>query len=255
MKIFVVILLCFIALSCRVKGNNQKLTKKERAVALLKSFETGDETPWREYVCNNEYIQHNFNFADGVEPLLEFIKYTKSANSKVNIIFAIEDGDTVAVLTNSDVFGQMYTIDLFRFEDYQIVEHWDNVENVRSFSLINFNYTVKDFKQTEENRTLGINYVQNVLIEEFVKDSVYLDINCINLSSKKNRSLSKKYLKIRKVVAQGNTVVIASEGLVGTTQYAFYDVLRFSDSKIISTLNIAEEIVDRKYWKNSNYKF
>ena len=51
--------------STQSKATKMELTQKEKAVALLKSIETGDQGPVA-YIDANNYTQHNLAVADGL---------------------------------------------------------------------------------------------------------------------------------------------------------------------------------------------
>ena len=48
-------------------------------------------------------------------------------SAKVNVVRAFEDGDYTFTQTEYNFFGPKAGFDIFRFEDGQIVEHWDNL--------------------------------------------------------------------------------------------------------------------------------
>jgi predicted SnoaL-like aldol condensation-catalyzing enzyme len=81
------------------------------------------------------YIQHNPLIADGVDGLAGFIAQIKEAfpdlRAEVKRVFA--DGDFIIAHTHGvRVPGQKGSaiIDIFRFEDGKIVEHWDVIQPI-----------------------------------------------------------------------------------------------------------------------------
>ncbi|MEM6967033.1 MAG: nuclear transport factor 2 family protein, partial [Bacteroidota bacterium] len=107
------------------KTEKMELSKKDKVVALLNSFNTGDQTPIA-YINPNKYIQHNLGVGDGLAGFGEVMKMAPPTGFKANVVRVFEDGDYVFTHTEYDFFGPKIGFDIFRFEDGLIVEHWDN---------------------------------------------------------------------------------------------------------------------------------
>ena len=116
------------AQSLQTKNRTEKmeLSNKEKAVALLASLETGDQTPVS-YINANKYIQHNLAVGDGLAGFGEVLKNAPAGGFKANVVRAYQDGNYVFTYTVYDFFGPKIGFDVFRFEDGRIVEHWDNL--------------------------------------------------------------------------------------------------------------------------------
>jgi predicted SnoaL-like aldol condensation-catalyzing enzyme len=69
--------------------------KRERAVAVLKSLETGDAKAWEQHVSAEEYIQHNLAFPKRREVVVGALPKLKEAGTKVNARRVLADGDHV----------------------------------------------------------------------------------------------------------------------------------------------------------------
>ncbi|MGD1893244.1 MAG: hypothetical protein ACFB15_21975 [Cyclobacteriaceae bacterium] len=76
--------------------NNQtmKLSNKDKVVALLNSFNTGDQEPIG-YINPNKYIQHNLSVANGLQGFGEVMQHAPHQGFKANVIRAFEDGNYV----------------------------------------------------------------------------------------------------------------------------------------------------------------
>lgn len=107
---------------------------RERAIAVLKAFETpADTSAVEEFVSPQTYIQHNPYVPDGRDALTGYLGSLAAdgKNLKVDIAKTIAMGDMVLVhskQTDLDVEGDLGIgyMDIFRFdENGQIVEHWD----------------------------------------------------------------------------------------------------------------------------------
>ena len=170
------IAVCLLA-ACGGKKNNQNpeemntLTNKEKAVALLKAIETGENEPIG-YVNAENYKQHNLGVEDGLDgfgrALAGLADFPEKA--KVNTVRAFEDGDYVVCQTDYNFFGPKAGFDIFRFEDGKIVEHWDNLmpyngqPNPSGHTPFDGTTEMKDLDKTEANKALVRNFVQDVLM-------------------------------------------------------------------------------------------
>jgi len=72
--------------------------KRERAVAVLKSLETGDAKAWEQHVSAEKYIQHNLAFPNGREVVMGALPKLKEAGTKANTRRVLADGDHVRPL-------------------------------------------------------------------------------------------------------------------------------------------------------------
>ena len=102
-------------------------SKVGRVKALLKSIETGDPAPIA-VVNQARYIQHNPQTHEGSEGLETLFKRLSLTNPKVNIVRAFEDGEFVFGHTEYDFSSRRIGFEVFRYEDDQVVEHWDNIQ-------------------------------------------------------------------------------------------------------------------------------
>lgn len=76
------------------------MTNKEKALALINTFATGDTKTAGELLAEN-YIQHNLAYGTGREAFVGSVAYLATAPVKttVNNIRAFEDGDKVFLQT------------------------------------------------------------------------------------------------------------------------------------------------------------
>jgi predicted SnoaL-like aldol condensation-catalyzing enzyme len=101
-------------------------SNKDKIRALLKSIETDDPGPVA-VVNEAKYVQHNPQTESGSEGLAALFKRLSATNPRVNVVRACEDGDFVFGHTEYDFATRRIGFELFRFEDGQAVEHWDNI--------------------------------------------------------------------------------------------------------------------------------
>lgn len=259
------------------KNKKMELSNKEKVAALLKSIETGDQEP-AGYINPNKYIQHNLNAADGLAGFGALLQQLPPNSARVNTVRIFEDGDYVFAQTDYNFFGPKIGFDIFRFENGQIVEHWDNLQetpegpNPSGHTMIDGATEVKDLNKTEANKKLVRSFVDDILVNgKMDKIAGYYDgDNYIQhnpqipdqlsglgatLDALAKQGIFMKYDKIHKVLGEGNFVLIVSEGHFGKDYNAFYDLFRVENGKIAEHWDVIEPITPKSEWKNNNGKF
>lgn len=250
------------------------VAKKDQIRALLKSIETGDPGPVA-VVNEAKYIQHNPQTHEGGEGLASLFKRLSKTEPHVNIVRAFEDGDFVFGHTEYDFASRKIGFEVFRFENGQAVEHWDNIQermgpNPSGRSMVDGPVEAIDLDLTESNRALVRSFVETVLIEgklnrltDFIDD--YAEHNprladgatmlrsALEAGSEGGRHIN--YQRIHRVLAEGNFVLCVSEGQNGGVHCAFYDLFRLDKGKIVEHWDTTEKIAPRSEWKNDNGKF
>lgn len=251
------------------------LAKKDQIKALLKSIETGDPGPVA-VVNEAKYIQHNPQTHEGSEGLAALFKRLSETNPRVNVVRMFEDGDFVFGHTEYDFASRRIGFEVFRFEDGQAVEHWDNIQarlgpNASGRSMVDGPVEADDLGRTEENRALVRDYVETVLIggqfdrlEEFI-DAEYAEHNprledgvgCLRtaLEAEEDGRRQVDYQRLHRVLAEGSFVLSVSEGQRGGQHSAFYDLFRVAGGRIIEHWDTTETVAPRSEWKNDNGKF
>jgi predicted SnoaL-like aldol condensation-catalyzing enzyme len=252
------------------------LTKKDKIRALLKSIETGEPGPIS-VVNEARYIQHNPQTHEGSEGLAALFERLSKTSPRVNIVRAFEDGDFVFAHTEYDFASRRIGFELFRFEDDQAVEHWDNIQprlgsNPSGRSMVDGPTEATDHALTETNRGLVRSFVETVLIEarhdrlaDYVSETGYAEHNprigdgLTALSAALKETADGRriidYYRVHRVVAEGNFVLCVSEGEFSGKHSAFYDLFRIADGKLVEHWDTTEKIAPRTEWKNENGKF
>ena len=253
-----------------------ELSKKQKAVALLESLETGDQTPVS-YINPNKYIQHNLGVGDGLAGFGAVLQNAPEGGFKAKVVRAFEDGDFVFTHTIYDFFGPKIGFDLFRFENGLIIEHWDNLAattpaNPSGHTQVDGATAVQDLDKTATNKSFVKDFLETVLKNgEFDKLGNYFDgDNYIQHNSAIGDGLSglgkaleemgkagitMEYHKIHQVVGEGNFVLTVSEGKFGGQPTSFYDLFRIENGKIVEHWDTIETIPAKAEWKNNNGKF
>lgn len=257
--------------------NLTKMENKEKVVALLNSFNTGDQTPIS-YINPNKYIQHNLAVADGLAGFGEVMHHAPKGGFKANVIRAFQDGDFVFTQTEYDFFGPKAGFDVFRFEDGKIVEHWDNLieiqkPNPSGRSQFDGEIAISDLDKTEANKKTVGEFLEKVVINHemdklavYINPSKYIQHNPAIADGLEGFGAAMKYFaenglvmeftKVHKVLGQGNFVLAMSEGKFGKGEHtAFYDLFRLENGQIVEHWDVISPIPAKSEWKNSNGKF
>jgi len=251
--------------------------KKEDICILLKGIETGN--PESVAVVNEEkYIQHNPQTHEGSEGLAELFKRLSKTSPRVNIVRIFEDGDFIFAHTEYDFAARNIGFEIFRFDNGQAVEHWDNIQkrigpNNSGHSMVDGDTKVMDYEKTESNRMVIQSFVDDVLIqghieklENYINKKHYTEHNphfCDDLveltgvlsKSSNDGSVSIKYKKCHRLLAEGNFVLSVCEGYVNQVLSSFFDLYRLMAGGIVEHWDTTEVIPPRSEWKNNNGKF
>ena len=251
--------------------------KKAQICRLLKGIETAD--PASVSVVNEaKYIQHNPQTHEGSEGLAQLFKRLSKTSPRVNIVRVFEDGDFVFAHTEYDFATRNIGFEIFRFEDGQAVEHWDNIQrrkgpNHAGHSMVDGVTEGSDHEFIESNRKIIKSFIENVLIQgnfdklkDYFNQENYTEHNpdigddlaelANFLSSSKPDGLdTSQYKECHRILAEGDFVLSVSEGYVKQTHSSFFDLFRLKDGKIVEHWDTKEAIPPRSEWKNNNGKF
>ena len=262
----------------KTKESTMTISNKDKAIALISSIETGDSAPVA-YVNPNKYIQHNLAVADGLAGFGAVLQALPKGSAKAQVKRAFQDGDFAVLHTEYNFFGPKAGFDIFRFEDGQIVEHWDNLQatapaNASGRTQFDGATEVTDLDQTAANKAIVADFVQTILINgdmskinQFIDngDKDYLQHNPMvadglsglgaALGELAKQGMPMVFSKNHKILGQGNFVLSVSEGTFLNKHVSFYDLFRLSKGKIVEHWDTIEEIPAQREWKNSNGKF
>lgn len=252
------------------------VAKKEQIRALLKSIETGDPEPVA-VVNEAKYIQHNPQTHEGSEGLAVLFKRLSKTEPRVNMVRAFEDGDFVFAHMEYDFASRKIGFEVFRFENGQAIEHWDNIQerqgpNQSGRTMVDGPTDATDHDLTENNRALVRSFVETVLVDgqlnrltDFVDEDTYAEHNprlgdgvtilqsALEAEDEGYRSID--YHRVHRILAEGSFVLCVSEGDYGGVHSAFYDLFRLANGKVVEHWDTTEKIAPSSEWKNDNGKF
>jgi predicted SnoaL-like aldol condensation-catalyzing enzyme len=256
------------------------MTNKEKALALIGTFVSGDTAKAKELLAPG-YIQHNLVFGTGVDAFVAAVEGLAQAPVKttVNNIRAFEDGDKVFLQTvyNFAGAGEQVGFDVFRFdEDGKIAEHWDNLAdkaapNPSGHTQIDGTLEKKDVDK-EETRNVVAGFVGDVLrgenpdkLTSYYDGDKYIQHNTAiadglsglgaALEAMAKQGISMVYNKTHMVLADGDYALVCSEGTFGGVPTTYYDLFRVENGFIAEHWDVMETLADKSTWANENGKF
>ena len=256
------------------------MTNKEKALALIGTFVSGDTAKAKELLAPG-YIQHNLAFGTGADAFVAAVEGLAQAPVKttVNNIRAFEDGDKVFLQTvyNFAGAGEQVGFDVFRFdEDCKIAEHWDNLAdkaapNPSGHTQIDGTLEKKDVDK-EETRKVVAGFVGDVLrgenpdkLTSYYDGDKYIQHNIsiadglsglgAALEAMAKQGISMVYNKTHMVLADGDYALACSEGTFGGVPTTYYDLFRVENGFIAEHWDVMETLADKSTWANENGKF
>ena len=251
-------------------------TQKQQVVDLLKAIETGAAEPVA-VINPSQLRQHNLGAEDGLAGFGKILSQLPKDSAKVNTVRAFQDGEYVFTHTDYNFFGPKIGFDIFRFENGQIVEHWDNLQetagpNPSDNTMTNGPTRASDRDKTNANKTLVRQFVDDIFVNgRMERLSGYFDgdsliqhnpqvANGLSGLGAALEALAKDGIKIEfdrihAVLGEGNFVLVVSEGRFGEKPTSFYDLFRVENGKIAEHWDTMEAIPPRAEWKNQNGKF
>ena len=256
------------------------MTNKEKALALIGTFVSGDTAKAKELLAPG-YIQHNLAFGTGADAFVAAVEGLAQAPVKtsVNNIRAFEDGDKVFLQTvyNFAGAGEQVGFDVFRFdEDGKIAEHWDNLAdkaapNPSGHTQIDGTLEKKDVDK-EETRKVVAGFVGDVLrgenpdkLTSYYDGDKYIQHNTsiadglsglgAALEAMAKQGIAMVYNKTHMVLADGDYALACSEGTFGGVPTTYYDLFRVENGFIVEHWDVMETLADKSTWANENGKF
>jgi predicted SnoaL-like aldol condensation-catalyzing enzyme len=241
-------------------------------VTVLKSLETGDPSAVTSFVNAERYIQHNLAFPDGRQVLLDALPHLAAAGTRVDTVRGFVDGDHVVFHSEYRLFGKHQVgFDVFRLQGHEIVEHWDNLQEVAppnpsGRTMIDGEIEVRDRDRAEANKALVRAFVTEVLIghrfeklPEYISSATYLQHNpkvADGLDGLRQAGAvlaAYHYRRIAKLLGEGNFVLAISELDHDGRDAVVYDLFRVEGGKIVEHWDVTQPIPEKP--ANNNTMF
>ncbi|SEC71877.1 Predicted SnoaL-like aldol condensation-catalyzing enzyme [Streptomyces sp. 3213] len=203
-----------------------------------------------------DYRQHSSLAADGPEALRQLVAGLPDG-FRYEGARVIADGDLVALHGTYHGFGPepLVAFDLFRVDaDGRLAEHWDALTPVVTTTASGRSQTdgpaePTDLERTESNREVVAEFAERVLkgadysvLTDYISTETYRQHNpeaadglagfgaAAATWAEQGRNLV--YKNIHKVVAEGDLVLVQSEGEFGVP-VAYWDLFRVADGRIV----------------------
>jgi len=214
------------------------------------------------------YTQHNPVAASGVDALKGLLAQMPGNPEGV---FApariIAEGNRVATHSVYENFGPvpLVAFDIFRIEDGKIVEHWDNMipladePNPSGRTQIDGETEVTDLDQTDANKAIILEFIDRALVKgeqvdftQYINPAKYLQHNPqvadgldgfgAFMQQMAEQGIVMAYTQSPLVVAEGNFVLVGSEGTFGGEATAFFDLFRLEDGLIVEHWDVISDM-------------
>ena len=253
--------------------------KIDNATGLyLEGIRDGNAKEALDKYTGDRYIQHSAGVADGKEGFLAFFLPFLERNPKRDIVVkrAIEDGQYVFVHVYqnlNDGAAQWVTADLFDTDEQdRMIEHWDVIQayadkTASGRTMVDGPTEVEDLDKTEANKEIVRRFAEDVLVggkvdkvTDYISTEQYHQHNPLVedglegfgkfLKEAEASGQTMEYVKVHRLIGQGNFVVTLSETKLGGEPHAFFDIFRLKDGKIVEHWDVQEKILPKDQWNN-----
>ncbi|HKO90186.1 MAG TPA: hypothetical protein VJU61_03475 [Polyangiaceae bacterium] len=249
-----------LALDAPAAACARELTVANKAVvsaAIDELFVRGDITAVDRY-WGEPYLQHNPIAASGVGAFRNlFSGLVSPGNSIYQLSRVLGECELVLIHGDYTSFGGP-TFDMFRVQEGRVVEHWDAFAasagpNSSGHTALDGPSVVEDVALSGQNEALVLAFAERVLIEgarerilDFMSpdliehDPESLDGSAAYAQNLQDRAIT--YRQVRHRIGDGNFVFLLSEGTLGTTEVAHYDLFRVAGSLIVEHWNGSRDV-------------
>ncbi|MEL6448518.1 MAG: nuclear transport factor 2 family protein [Pseudomonadota bacterium] len=257
---------------------NAKDVIHEVANALFFEFDT--EALSR--LLTEDYIQHNPGVPTGKAALLGVAPALASADFKTTVHRVIAEDDLVVVhstFDNADLFGAptLVSFDVFRVENGKAAEHWDNLQpppatTPSGRSMTDGPTQVVDLNKTEANKALVQGFIDDVFLAGRLEKAADYIVSEPGAYQQHNPGVADgldklgeafatmqqagnafSFSKLHRIIAEGNFVFTMTEGAVGATPSAFFDLWRVEDGRIVEHWDTISAIPDEMAHNNGKF--
>lgn len=245
----------------------------------LEGIRDGNITEALDTYTGERYTQHSTGVADGKAGFAEFFKPFLERNPvrDIQIVRTIEDGQYVfchAYQSLNNGEAQWVTADLFDTDDNgKLIEHWDVIAEyitptASGRTMVDGPTEIEDLDKTEENKEIVRAFAKDVLqggkvdkVADYLSTEQYDQHNphvedgieglAKHLKDIAATGQSYKYVKVHRLIGQGNFAVMYSHVKVADDDWAFFDIFRLKDGKIVEHWDVQEKIGPKETWNNS----
>lgn len=256
------------------------MTPKELVLALMTAAFVDHDPNAARPLLAPDYIQHNPDVPTGADGLLNLIPALEQSGMTMTTHRVIAEGDLVVLhntFSNAHAFGapELAAFDVFRVENGVVAEHWDNLQPIPETTVSGRGMTdgpteVTDLDKTAENKALVLGFVRDVLggaaperATDYMDPDVYMQHNpniadgldglmaAVEAFAAQGQVITKFEPQI--VVAEGNFVFVASDAVMGGDPWAFFDLWRVEDGKIVEHWDVVSPIPEEMAHDNGKF--
>jgi len=216
-------------------------------------------------IIAEDYSQHSRGMKPGKAGVLEALRAMKNAprpaTPSTPFMRLVAEGEYVVTNLSFDWGGkQKVVVDLFRFRDGQVAEHWDVVEDapeatLNGHALMDGTAPLGEPTLTAENKPRATAFYQRVFIERdrtalphLVSENLIQHIPEIANGLAGLEDFLKQSApafcveKIHRIIAEGDFVVFQSEGQWAQQATHFFHIFRLSVGKIQEQWGVKQRI-------------
>jgi len=198
------------------------------------------------------YLQHNPFVAGGAAGLKQFARDAIIDNEHFSASrsVVIADGDRVAVLSRYTGFGAdaLVGFDVFRIEDERLAEHWDCLQNESQSEVPPAASTpieAVDGPATEANRRLVAAFCEELVLTAEGNRAARLACAAAVSDAVERSSQDperRRYQRTYQTIAEGNWVLVMSEGQAWGKPHVFYDLFDVRQGQVCGLWRVAQAI-------------
>jgi predicted SnoaL-like aldol condensation-catalyzing enzyme len=236
-------------------NKNTVLTCYKRVLGQL-------ETSLVDELMLDSYIQHSPMLRTGKAGFLEALEYFKKMpkveNAPKPLLRVIAEGDFVAVHWSVSFGGSKAILDLYRLENGKLAEHWDAIqpeplESMNGNKMTDGTIDITNIAETASNKKSANEFYEQYFLrgkksglEEYVHANLIQHAPEIsNGADGLARFLDQttnKITKVHRVLAEGDFVLIQSEGKMADDPAVFYTIFRFEAGKIAEHWSVQQVV-------------
>ncbi|WP_419992777.1 nuclear transport factor 2 family protein [Streptomyces boninensis] len=239
------------------------MTTKSLIIEGVKALTAGTDTDGAlETYYAPDFIQHSPLCADGRDGLRQLTEQAKGAGARYDLLRAIADDEFV--LLHARVTGlaevPLILFNLYRAADGKIAEHWEAVSpetgpTASGHDMGDGTSEIADADRTDANKALVRRLVEDVFIggarpspaEFFDGDALIRHATGIadGVAGLRETLSGADYLKLHRIMAEGNFVFAQSEGTLDGKPHLFADLFRVADGKIAELWDVRTEVPEK----------
>lgn len=245
-------------------STSEHLAPREKARRLLEDGIAGANPAVVRDLLAPDYRQHNPRVKDGPEGLLAYVEWLGTAPAterpQIKVIRTLVDDKFVVTHSEYIRHGtRVAGFDVFRLKRGKLAEHWDAGQPVAEKSVngrdsLDGPVEVADLEKTAANKRLVRRFFDDVFVNgrldeiaRYTVDGEYLqhDAQAKDGASDLRSSvaaLRDADIDRKRVIGEGNFVVVHSERTVDGKSFAVFDLFRVEDGKVAEHWDVIEQV-------------